>query len=180
MINIRSTLAAAALVFGGAVVASAQQPTPAPAQGAHQQRAGRAARNQRGQFRPAAIRHQLFKGITLSDAEKASVKNVQAKYALQMKAIREQLKPQIQAAREARQRGDTAALKAIWQKSGAEREQIKNLLESEKNDLRAALTPANQVKFDANVKQFEQRVAKRATRDWKKGDRATAAQKPRG
>jgi hypothetical protein len=178
--DIRSTLAAAALVLGGVVAVSAQQPTPAPAQGAHQHRAGRAARNQRGPFRPAAIRHQLFKGITLSDAEKANVKNVQAKYASQVKAIREQLKPQVKAAREARQRGDTAALEAMRQKSGAEREQIKNLLESEKNDLRAALTPANQAKFDANVKQFEQRAAKWATRDWKKGGRATAAQKPRG
>lgn len=180
MFNIRSTLAAAALVFGGAVVAAAQQPTPAGAQGAHQQRAGRAARNHRGQFRPAAIRHQLFRGITLSDAEKANVKNVQTKYASQMKAVREQLKPQIQAAREARQRGDTAALKSMWQKSAAEREQIQTLLASEKNDLRAALTPENQAKFDANVKQLEQRVAKRATRGWAKGDRAPAAQKPRG
>lgn len=178
MFNVRSTLAAAALVFGGAVVAAAQQPTPA--QGAHQQRAGRASRNHRGQFRPAAIRHQLFKGITLSDAEKANVKNVQAKYESQMKAVREQLKPQIQAAREARERGDTAALEAMRQKSGAEREQIKTLLESEKNDLRAALTPANQAKFDANVKQLEQRVAKRAPRGWTKGSRAPAAQKLRG
>lgn len=180
MINIRSTLAAAALVFGGAVVATAQQPTPAPAQGAHQQGAGRAARIHKGQFRPAAIRHQLFKGIALSDAEKANVKNVRAKYATQMKAVREQLKPQIQAAREARQRGDTAALEAMWQKSADEREQIKTLLASEKNDLRAALTPANQAKFDANVKQLEQRVAKRAARGWAKGSRAPAAQKPRG
>ena len=178
MINIRSTLAAAALVFGGAAVAAAQQPTPA--QGAQQQRSGRAARNERGQFRPAAIRHELFKGITLSDAEKANVKNVQAKYAPQMKAVREQLKPQTQAAREARQRGDTAALKAMWQKSAAEREQIKTLLDSEKNDLRAALTPANQAKFDANAKQLEQRVAKRATRAWTKGNRSPATQKPRG
>ena len=180
MINIRSTLAAAVLVFGGTVVAAAQQPTPAPAPGAHQQRAGRAARNDRGQFRPTAIRHELFKGITLSDPEKANVKNVQTKYASQIKAVREQLKPQIEAAREARQRGDTAALEAMRQKSGAEREQIKTLLESEKNDLRAALTPANQAKFDANVKQFEQRAAKRATRGWKKGGRAAASQNPRG
>jgi hypothetical protein len=180
VIDIRSTLAAAALVFGGAVVAAAQQPTPAPTQGAHQQRAGRAARNHRGQFRPAAIRHQLFKGITLTDAEKANVKNVRAKYAPQMKAVREQWKPRIQAAREARQRGDTAAFKSMRQKSGAEREQIKTLLESEKNDLRAALTPANQVKFDANVKQLEQRVAKRAARGSTKGTRAPAAQRPRG
>ena len=180
MFNIRSTLAAAALVVGGAVVAAAQQPTPAGAQGARQQRAGRAVRNHRGQFRPAAIRHRLFKGITLSDAEKANVKNVQTRYASQMKAVREQLKPQIQAARKARQRGDTAALRAMWQKSAAEREQIKTLLASEKNDLRAALTPENQAKFDANVKQLEQRVAKRATRGWAKGSRAPAAQKPRG
>ena len=178
MINIRSTLAAAAFVFGGAVLAAAQQPTPAP--GAHQQRAGRAARNHRGQFGPAALRHQLFKGITLSDAEKANVKNVQAKYASQMKAVREQLKPQIQAAREARQRGDTAALKSMRQKSAAEREQIKTLFESERNDLRAALTPENQAKFDANVKQLEQRAAKRATRGWKKGGRAASSQNPRG
>ena len=179
MIHIRSTLAAAALVFGTAVVASAQQPTPAPTQRA-QQGAARAEGHRRGGFGPGAIRHQLFKGIQLTDAEKANVKNVQQKYAPQMKALREQLKPQIQAAREARQKGDTAALKSMWQKSGAEREQIKKLLESERNDLRAALTPEHQAQFDANVKQFEQRVANRATRDWKKGGKAAAGQKSRG
>lgn len=179
MINIRSTLAAAALVVGGAVVASAQQPTPAPTPQA-QQGVGRAQSHRRGAFRPAALRHRLFKGIQLTDAEKANVKAVQQKYASQMKAIREQLKPQIQAARAARQRGDTAALKAMWQKSSAQREQIKTLLESERNDLRAALTPQHQAQFDANVKQLEQRVANRATRMWKKGGKASAGQKPRG
>ena len=179
MINIRSTLAAAALVFGSAVVASAQQPTPAPTQGA-QQRADSGRGHRRGAFGPGAIRHQLFKGIQLTDAEKANVKTVQQKYASQMKALREQLKPQIQAARDARQKGDTAALKAMWQKSGAEREQIKKLLEAERNDLRAALTPEHQAQFDANVKQFEQRVAKRASREWKKGGKRAAGQNPRG
>ena len=175
MINIRSTLAAAALVLGTAVVASAQQPTQAPAQRA-QQRAG----GTRRAFRNGALRHQLFKGIQLTDAEKANVKNVQQKYASQMKALREQLKPQIQAAREARQRGDSAALKAMWQKSGAEREQIKTLLQSERNDLRAALTPEHQAQFDANVKQLQQRVSNRATRMWKKGGKAAAGPNPRG
>jgi Spy/CpxP family protein refolding chaperone len=179
VINIRSTLAAAALVFGTAMVASAQQPTQAPAQRA-QQRTERAAGQRRGAFRPGALRHQLFKGIKLTDAEKANVKNVQQKYASQMKALREQLKPQMQAARQARQRGDTAALKAMWQKSGAERQQIKQLLESERTDLRAALTPEHQAQFDANVKQVEQRVAKRATRMWKKGGKTAAGQGPRG
>lgn len=178
MFNIRSTLTAAALVFGTAVVASAQQPTQAPAQRA--QRAERAEGHRRGGFGPGALRHQLFRKIKLTDAEKANVKAVQQKYASQMKALREQLKPQLQAARQARQKGDSAALKAMWQKSGAQREQIKKLLESERNDLRAALTPEHQAQFDANVKQFEQRVSNRATRMWKKGGKAAAGQNPRG
>jgi Spy/CpxP family protein refolding chaperone len=114
----------------------------------------------------------LFKGIQLSDAEKASLKSVREKYAPQMKALREQAKPQLQAAREARQKGDTAALKQLWANSSAQREQTKQLMNAERTDLRAALTPDNRAKFDANVQQLEQRLSKRAdkARDgWKKG-----------
>lgn len=173
MTHIRSTIAAALLVFGGAAVASAQQSTPAatPAPAAHARHAhrGQHARGQRGMF-ARNVRHQLFKGITLSDAEKANLKAVHAKYAPQMKALREQLKPQIQAARAARQKGDTAALKALWGKNGTAREQTQKLLEAERNDLRAALTPANQAKFDANVQQIEQRVANRVAKNNMKKD----------
>jgi cytochrome c556 len=123
------------------------------------------------------MRGQLFKGITLSDAEKGNVKNVQAKYAPQMKALREQFKPQMQAAREARQRGDTAALKTMWQNSAAQREQTKKLLQAERTDLRGALAPENQVKFDANIKQLDQHLAQRAGKAGKKGGRAAG---PRG
>jgi periplasmic protein CpxP/Spy len=166
MIHIRSALAAAMLVVGGAAIAAAQQTTPTTPPRAHGQ-------HMRQGFGPG-MRGHLFKGITLSDAEKSNLKNVQAKYAPQMKALREQFKPQMQAARAARQRGDTAALKTMWKNSAAQREQTKKLLEAERNDLRAALTPENQVKFDANVKQFEQRVAQRAEKGWKKGGKAAA------
>jgi cytochrome c556 len=177
MTHFRSAFAAAFLVVGGAVVASAQQTAPAaPGHGRHGQFAQRADSTRRG-LGVRNLRGQLFKGITLSDAEKANIKNVQAKYAPQMKALREQFKPQLQAARDARQHGDTAALKGMWQKSAAEREQAKKLLEAERNDLRAALTPENQVKFDANVQRFEQRVAKRAENGWKKGGRRAPGQK---
>jgi len=169
MIHIRTALAAGMLVVGGAAIAAAQQSPPATAPQAHAQ----AGRHMREGFGPR-MRGQLFKGITLSDAEKSNIKNVQAKYAPQMKALREQFKPQLQAAREARQRGDSAALKAMWQKSAAQREQTKNLLDAERNDLRGALTAENQVKFDANVKQFEQRVAQHAGKAWKKGGRSAA------
>ena len=164
MTHIRTALAAAMLVIGSAAIAAAQQTSPAAAQRAHGQRMHQG-------FGPG-MRGQLFKGITLSDAEKANVKSVHAKYAPQMKALREQFKPQMDAARQARQRGDTAALKAMWQNSAAQREQTKKLLDAERSDLRAALTPANQVKFDANVKQFEQRVAQHTGKAWKKGGRS--------
>jgi Spy/CpxP family protein refolding chaperone len=154
MSHIRTALAAAMLAAGSAAIAAAQQTPPVSAPRAHGQR-------MRQGVGPA-MRGQLFKGITLSDAEKANIKSVQTKYEPQMKALRAQFKPQMEAARQARQRGDTAALKAMWQNSAPQREQTKKLLDAERNDLRGALTPENQVKFDANVKQFEQHVAQRA------------------
>jgi len=178
--DIRTAIAAIALVVGGAVVAAAQQPAQVPSPRAHQNRAQDSTRHfgRRG-FGPGAMQKQLFKGITLSDAEKTNIKNVHTKYEAQMKALREQFKPQMQAARAARQRGDTAALKNLWGQTSAQREQAKKLLESERNDLRVALVPEHRAQFDANVKQLEQRVAQRANPELKKNGRASAGTRPR-
>jgi Spy/CpxP family protein refolding chaperone len=165
MQHIRSALAGAMLVLGGAAIASAQQATPAPApqtqqhaqQGKHAHR-GFGARGDRG----------LLEGIALSDAEKANLKTVHTKYASQLEGLREQSKPTFEAARAARQRGDTASARAIMAKAAPQREQMKQLMQSERIDLRGALTPANQAKFDANIKNFKSR-ASRAT---KRGARA--------
>ena len=156
MFNIRVALAATALTLGSTAVVCAQQQT-AP-QGVHQNHAQRpdSARRMMG---ARGLRGQLFKGITLSDAEKANLKAVQAKYASQMKALRQQSKPDMQAMRDARQRGDTAALKALWQKGAAQREQNKQVLEAERNDMRAALTPDNRTKFDANAATLDKKLA---------------------
>jgi len=172
MINIRLALAAAAITVGSAALASAQQ-TTAP-QDVHRNHVTRpdSAHRMKG---ARGLRGQLFKGITLSDAEKANLKAVHTKYAAQMKTLREQAKPQLQAARDARQRGDSAALKEIWQKSAGQREQTKQLLTAERNELRAALTPANQTKFDANVAAFEKRVAEHAKEFGKRGLRKAPA-----
>jgi hypothetical protein len=102
----------------------------------------------------------LLRGIKLSDAEKASLKSVHAKYASQLKAIREQAKPKAGEARPVR--GDTAAMRARWEKNAPLRDQMKTLALAERADIRAALAPANQAKFDANVKQVQDRLAKRA------------------
>jgi len=177
--DIRTAIGAIALVVGSAVVAAAQQQAQAPAHREHQGAAQDSTRRfgRRG-FGPGAMQKRLFKGITLSDAEKTNVKNVHAKYQAQNKALREQFKPQMEAARAARQRGDTAALKNLWAQTSAQREQSKRLLEAERNDLRAALTPEHRAQFDANVKQLEQRVAQRANRDWKKSGKAATGSRP--
>jgi Spy/CpxP family protein refolding chaperone len=154
MSHIRSTLAAALLTFGGVAVASAQQPTQPPqAHGA-----------ERGARRQGLGRNPLLRGITLSDAEKANLKTVEAQHAAQMKALRQQDKPQMEAMRAARQRGDTAAVRALWEKSKGQREQMQQLMLSQRNEIRAALSPENQAKFDANVAAFQKHAANRAAK----------------
>lgn len=132
MKNIQSALVAGLLVFGGAVVASAQQPaqTPAP------QAQGQYAKGKRAEG-PRKHRDQGLKGLKLSAAEKANIKSVRAKYAPQLKALRAQ------------------------GKSDATRQQAMQLMQSERADIRAALSPENQAKFDANATQMKQHAGKR-------------------
>jgi Spy/CpxP family protein refolding chaperone len=156
MLNIRSALAAL-LVAGGAAALQAQQPTT-PAPQAHARQGMKMRRGGPGMGAERA----LLRGITLSDAEKANLKAVQTKYASQFKAIREQYKPQHEQIRAARQRGDTAAIRSLMQQNSGERDQLRTLMASERNDLRGALTPANQAKFDANAATLKKRFADHA------------------
>jgi Spy/CpxP family protein refolding chaperone len=154
MLNIRSALVGL-LVLGGAATVRAQQPT-APAPQAHARRGMRQGGPGMGAERA------LLRGITLSDAEKANLKAVQTKYAGQFKAIREQYKPQHEQIRAARQRGDTAAVRSLMAQNSGERDQMRTLMQSERTDLRSALTPNNQAKFDANAATLKKRFAQRA------------------
>lgn len=131
-IRIRSALVAGMLLFGGALVASAQTATQTPVLPGR----GQHVRGLNGK-----LGGDLFKGIALSPAEKANIKNVHAKYATQMKALREQAKGQA--------------------KSPAQRDQMRQVMVAERNDLRNALIPANQAKFDANVSAVGKRMAER-------------------
>jgi Spy/CpxP family protein refolding chaperone len=153
MKNIRSAIAAGLLVFGGAVTAAAQATPAAPH--AHAQRGGE--RGAKGPGPRAA--GALFRGIKLSDAEKTNLKAVRAKYAPQYKVLREQFKPAGKIAR-----GDTAAMKARREQMKPLRDQTEKLMQSERAELRAALTQENQAKFDANVQKLESRLANRANR----------------
>jgi Spy/CpxP family protein refolding chaperone len=148
-----------ALVVASLVSTATFAGAQAPASGAQ---AGRRAMGQgmeggRGQ-------RGLFRGIKLSDTEKAKLKEIHAKYAPEQKQLHESLKPAMQEARAARQKGDSAAARAAFDRTKDGRDKMKGLMEREHAEIRAALSPENQKQFDANLQQLAQRRA-----EWEKG-----------
>jgi Spy/CpxP family protein refolding chaperone len=115
----------------------------------------------------------LLRGITLSDAEKAQMKTIHAKYGAEAKALREAMRPAMQDLRTARQKRDSAAVKAAWDKTAGDRQKLQALMQRERAEIRTALSAENQKVFDANVKQLEERRAERAKNG--KGERVGRA-----
>jgi len=153
MRHIRSLAFGLMVLAGSAVVANAQATQkPERPRGEFQQR------GMRGPGNPA---RGLMRGINLSDNEKASLKTVQEKYQAQFKSIRESMKPQLEAARDARQRGDTVAARAAFEKSAGDRAKLQSLMEQSRNDMRGALTAEHQKQFDENAAKMKERMAKR-------------------
>jgi Spy/CpxP family protein refolding chaperone len=168
MSKIRSIVVGLLVVAGAAGVAEAQTP-----QGDRQPRA-RGEMGRDGKHRQGVGMRGLLRGITLSDAEKANVKAVGEKYQGQFQTIRQSMRPDLEAARTARQRGDTAAARAAFARTADERSQLQALTERMQVDLRAALTPEHQAQFDANVARMKERMANgRNGEGWgKRGKRA--------
>ena len=153
MRTIRSAVLGLLVLGGAATIASAQ--APEAKQG---KRGDRGSMMREGRGMGGA--RGLFRGIELTDAEKASVKTVHEKYQAQFKSLREAAKPQRDELKAARQRGDSAAVKAIWDKSADQRAKIKSLTEQMNGELRAALTPEHRAQFDTNVAQWKERADK--------------------
>ena len=150
-----------ALVVASVVSTASFAGAQAPAPGAQAGRSamGRGMQGGRGE-------RGLFRGIKLSDTEKAKLKDIRAKYAPEQKQLRESLKPAMQEARAARQKGDSVAAKAAFDRTKDGRDKMTALMNRERTEIRSALTPENQKQFDANVQQFAQRRA-----EWEKGGR---------
>jgi Spy/CpxP family protein refolding chaperone len=101
----------------------------------------------------------LFRDIALSETEKSKVKEIHAKYRTESKALRESLRPAMQEVRTARQKGDSVAAKAAWDRTQRGRESLQALATRERGEIRSALSADNQRRFDANVQQLRQRRA---------------------
>jgi Spy/CpxP family protein refolding chaperone len=167
MAKTRVIALAVATLVSAASFAGAQ--APAQQQGArHGQHA-----MQRGMRAGARVERGLFRGIKLSDAEKAKLKDIHTRYATQAKSLREQMKPAMQEARAARQKGDTAAARAVLTKNKATFDRLAELRKSEQAEVRSALTPENQKLYDANVQQLAKRrdAMKARQKDGKAGKR---------
>ena len=153
-----------ALVVASLVSTASFARAQAPAVGAQGGRhaMGRGMEGRRGGERGGALR-----GLKLSDAEQAKVKAIHTKYAAEGKTLRESMKPAMQEARALRQKGDTAGLRALWDKNKAGRDQMQALQVRQQAEIRTALTPENQKLFDTNVQEQAKRRA-----EWAKNGKA--------
>ncbi|MGI8618052.1 MAG: Spy/CpxP family protein refolding chaperone [Gemmatimonadaceae bacterium] len=146
MNRIHTAVAAVAMLIGAATVASAQ--TPAPQQG---QQGGKA---QRGA-------HGMMADLNLTNAQKEQIKAIHAKYRVQFQQLRERSRPDVEAARAARQAGDTAAARAAMARARSQGTAVAALRQQEQAEIRAVLTAEQQTKFDARQAQMRERMAQR-------------------
>jgi protein CpxP len=169
------------VVLGAAIAlfAASEATAQAPAQhdSAHRQgelrRGDRARGERRGDMGQAAMRG-LFRGIDLTQAQRDQMKTINEKYRPQFQTIRESLQPDMKAVREARQRGDTVAARAAFERTKAARDQMQALMQRQRTEVRAVLTAEQQQTFDRNAQQMKDRIEKRA------GDRQKGEGRRRG
>ena len=139
------TLALGALMLVGVAGVSAAQSTTTP------RTRPDAGSHQRGDRRGPGGREGFGRGLNLTDAQKAQIKAIRQKYQPQNDALRAQAKPFMDAARAARQKGDSAAFRTNMEKAH-QIMQGASFHTQERAEIRAILTPEQQAKFDAHEK----------------------------
>jgi len=146
------SLALGALMLVGVAGISAAQSTTAPQNrpdsGSYRRgpRAGGEFRGRRGPGR------DFMADLSLTDAQKAQIKAIRQKYQPQNEALRAQAKPFMDAARAARQKGDTAAVRSNMEK-------VRQVMQGGQS-VRA------RTKFDARQKEMADRRANGGHKGW--------------
>ena len=143
-------VAMVAAAFAALTAAGVAQAQGTGAPGQHRMGAGA-----RGMMRPgqdSMMMAMLFKGITLTDAQKAKVDSLHAAERAAMQSQRGQGRGDFAAIREARQKGDTATANKLMAAQRAKREAQHD---AHLATVRAILTPAQQKQFDANVAEMK-------------------------
>ena len=155
MARIRIAALGAALMIASAA-AGAQSP-----QDNRPSAEGRGARGHGGRDGQGRAGKALLKGITLSENQKAQIKQIRAKYRDQFQAQREQ--------RPTGQLSDSTR--------SVRRAQMQHALQQEMNEIRGVLTVDQRVRFDSNVESMKARMQEHAqdqdAKKGKKGGRGT-------
>jgi Spy/CpxP family protein refolding chaperone len=154
------------MVFGVAGVSAAQTST-SPGVRAD---SGNHRRGPDGQFRKGKGGGREGRGfgrdLNLTEAQKAQVKAIHQKYQPQSQALRDRAKPFMDAARTARQNGDSVAARTNMEKARQVMQSGQSFRTQEKAEIRAILTPEQRVKFDAHEKAVAERRAKGGDKGW--------------
>jgi Spy/CpxP family protein refolding chaperone len=155
MTKIRSTLFALVVAASATVAATAGAQSSAPANGQRIERSKsdstRWKGEGRGERKGGKMGRSALRGVNPTDAQKTQIKSIHEKYQTQYQSFRTSMKPAMDEAKAARQRGDTTAARAALAKTAATRQQAQALRDRETAEIRAILTPAQQQTFDANV-----------------------------
>jgi periplasmic protein CpxP/Spy len=113
-----------------------------------------------------ALRGTLFRGITLTDAQKAQLKELNASGKQSVQSARQTIKQELTDARAARQRGDTAQARSLFQKAQQSQQQ---LIQQRIASVRTVLTADQRVQFDKNVTAIKARFDGRGRGAWNRG-----------
>jgi Spy/CpxP family protein refolding chaperone len=115
-------------------------------------RMGRARGFRPGMGGPGMGQMDFIRGLNLTETQRTQVRAIHEKYQPQLKTIRERAQTEFAATRDARQRGDTAAVKAALTRSRQNIEsQTSTLHEQMFREVRAVLTADQRAKIDAKI-----------------------------
>ncbi len=138
-----SFIAALAVSLAGAEAVHAQAPRDSTAH----RWGGRG-----GRVGPGTMEHALLKNITLSDAQKSQLAQLQKSERSSMQADAKSGRADFDAIRKARQSGDTVTANRLMQEQRARMEQR---FTAHTAAVRAMLTPDQQTQLDANVAELK-------------------------
>ena len=94
---------------------------------------------------------RLFRGVNLSEEQRTKLGEIRNRYHEQAKALRESAKPDFDAAREARRKGDTTTARAALERTREERDALRTLAQKHRDEVRNILTPDQRAVFDSNA-----------------------------
>jgi Spy/CpxP family protein refolding chaperone len=161
MSTIRTVALGALMIAGFAGVSGAQAssstPRTRPDSGWH--RRGPAGAGQARGERRGRGEFGFARDLNLTDAQKAQIKAIRQKYQPQNQVLRDRAKPFMEAARAARQKGDTAAVRSNMLKAREVMQSGQSFHTQENAEIRNVLTADQRVKFDAWQKQMADRRA---------------------